>query len=52
VVDRDRVEKLVRSGQLQRDGSSIRLTARGRLLLDYILGEVAAVGEPRALAVG
>jgi putative oxygen-independent coproporphyrinogen III oxidase len=52
VVDEDRVEKLVRSGHLQREGSRIRLTARGRLLLDYILGEVAAVGEPRSLAVG
>ena len=52
IVDWVRVDRLARSGHLMREGSHIALTARGRLLLDYILGEIAAVGEPRALAVG
>jgi oxygen-independent coproporphyrinogen-3 oxidase len=52
VVDWSRVDRLVDSGHLTRDGTRIALTARGRLLLDHILGEIAAVEEPRALAVG
>ena len=50
IVDWGRVDRLAASGHLARDGSRIALTARGRLLLDYILGEIALV-EPRALAV-
>jgi oxygen-independent coproporphyrinogen-3 oxidase len=50
-VDWRRVERLVGSGHLTRNGSRIALTKSGRLLLDHILGEIAAV-EPRALAVG
>jgi oxygen-independent coproporphyrinogen-3 oxidase len=50
IVDWERVERLVGSGHVQRDGTRIALTARGRLLLDHILGEIAAV-EPRAYAV-
>lgn len=50
VVDWSRIERLVASGHLERTGRCIALTASGRLLLDYILGEIAAV-EPRALAV-
>ena len=50
VVDWHRVERLVASGHLRRQGTRIALTARGRLLLDHILGEIA-VAEPRALAV-
>jgi oxygen-independent coproporphyrinogen-3 oxidase len=50
-VDWRRVDRLVSSGHLARDGSRITLTKSGRLLLDYILGEIALV-EPRALAVG
>jgi putative oxygen-independent coproporphyrinogen III oxidase len=50
IVDWDRVERLVGSGHLEREGTRIALTARGRLLLDHILGEIAAV-EPRAYAV-
>jgi putative oxygen-independent coproporphyrinogen III oxidase len=42
VVDWRRVDRLVRSGHLLRDGGRITLTARGRLLLDAILGEIAA----------
>jgi oxygen-independent coproporphyrinogen-3 oxidase len=52
VVDWSRVGRLVDSGHLTRDDTRIALTARGRLLLDHILGEIAAVEEPRALAVG
>jgi oxygen-independent coproporphyrinogen-3 oxidase len=50
VVDWSRVERLVSSGHLVREGVRIRLTAAGRLVLDHILGEIAAV-QPRALAV-
>ena len=55
IVDPSRVDRLVRSGHLQRQGTHIRLTAEGRLLLDHILGEIAAaetLGATRALAVG
>jgi putative oxygen-independent coproporphyrinogen III oxidase len=51
VVDWDRVERLAASGHLERSGTRIALTRDGRLLLDHILGEIAAA-EPRALAVG
>ena len=50
VVDWLRVERLVASGHLKRDDSRIALTAAGRLVLDHILGEIAAVA-PKALAV-
>jgi putative oxygen-independent coproporphyrinogen III oxidase len=43
VVDWRRVERLVGSGHLTRKGTRIALTAAGRLLLDSILGEIAAV---------
>jgi len=52
IVSPDRIERLVASGHLKRSGSRIALTARGRLLLDYILGQIALVEESRALAVG
>ena len=53
VVDWRRVERLVGSDHLKRDGSHIALTARGRLLLDHILGEIAVpAAEPRVSAVG
>ena len=42
VVDWSRVERLVRSGHLTSDGRQITVTSRGRLLLDHILGEIAA----------
>jgi oxygen-independent coproporphyrinogen-3 oxidase len=41
IVDWKRVDRLVESGHLQRDGSVIAATAKGRLVLDRILGEVA-----------
>jgi putative oxygen-independent coproporphyrinogen III oxidase len=45
-----RVDRLVGSGHLNRNGQRISLTAKGRLLLDTILGEIAAL-EPKVLAV-
>ncbi|MFL6724965.1 MAG: radical SAM family heme chaperone HemW [Sphingomicrobium sp.] len=51
VVDFRRVDRLVGSGHLTRDQARIAPTARGRLVLDYILGEIALADEPRALAV-
>jgi len=50
VVDWERVDRLVDSGHLAREGTRIALTSCGRLLLDHILGQIAAV-EPKALAV-
>ena len=49
LVDWDKVAGLERLGYLERNGSRIALTASGRLLLDTILGEIAAV-EPKASA--
>ncbi len=54
IVDWRRVDRLERSNHLVREGTRIRLTAKGRLLLDAILGEIAAAessGKPMALAV-
>jgi coproporphyrinogen III oxidase-like Fe-S oxidoreductase len=50
IVDWNRVERLIRSGHLVSQGSRIALTLSGRLVLDHILGEIAAA-EPRVLAV-
>jgi putative oxygen-independent coproporphyrinogen III oxidase len=53
IVDWDRVQRLTDSGHLKREDSRIALTATGRLLLDHILGEIAApVTELRVSAVG
>jgi putative oxygen-independent coproporphyrinogen III oxidase len=43
VVDWKKVERLVRSRHMTREGAHIALTARGRLVLDRILGEIAVV---------
>ena len=51
IVDWDGVDRLVRSGHLDRKGTRVALTRTGRLLLDHILGEIARADEPRALAV-
>ena len=55
VVDWKRVDRLVRSGHLERDSSRVRLTSKGRLVLDHILGEIAAIAPkadgPRVFAV-
>jgi oxygen-independent coproporphyrinogen-3 oxidase len=50
VVDWVRVERLVASGHVQRDGERIALTAKGQLLLDHILGEIAAAQPSYAVA--
>ncbi len=50
VVDWPRVERLAGSGHLARDGGRIALTPKGRLLLDHILGEIAAVEPIRSSA--
>jgi len=47
IVDWQRVERLTASGHLTRDGGRIALTSKARLLLDHILGEIAA---PRSAA--
>jgi putative oxygen-independent coproporphyrinogen III oxidase len=49
VIDWQRVERLTESGHLRRDGSHIALTPAGQLLLDHILGEIAAA-EPNYAA--
>jgi oxygen-independent coproporphyrinogen-3 oxidase len=49
IVDWGRVDRLVGSGHLQRDGAHIAVTPKGRLLLDTILGEIAEV-EPISAA--
>jgi len=51
ILDWTRVGRLVASGHLERNGSRIALTPRGRLVLDYILGEIALANTPNALAV-
>ncbi len=50
IVDGAKVDRLVASGHLVRDGSRIALSASGRLLLDYILAEVAAQRTTSAAA--
>jgi len=50
VVDWSRVDRLVASDHLRRDGARIAITGKGRLLLDAILGEIVAT-EPTVLAV-
>ncbi|MBA3669961.1 MAG: coproporphyrinogen III oxidase [Sphingomonas sp.] len=51
VVDWQRVDRLVASGHLIRHEGRIMLTPRGRLVLDHILGMIAA-DQPKALAAG
>ena len=42
IVDERAVDRLVKSGHLSRDESRLRATPTGRLLLDRVLGEIAA----------
>ena len=49
VVDWTKVDRLAASGHLARENGRIALTPSGRLLLDHILGEIAAT-EPMASA--
>jgi oxygen-independent coproporphyrinogen-3 oxidase len=53
-VDWARIDRLIASGHLTREGTRIALTPAGRLVLDHILGEIAARTEPsiKASAVG
>jgi len=50
IVDWRRVDRLVASGHLARDGTRITTSREGRLLLDSILGEIAAVEPTLAVA--
>ena len=50
IVDWRRVDRLVASRHLTCDGARIRTTREGRLLLDSILGEIAAVEPTLAVA--
>ncbi|MEO6432422.1 MAG: radical SAM family heme chaperone HemW [Sphingomicrobium sp.] len=49
-VDWVEVDRLVASGHLQRSGGRIALTPAGRLLLDHILGRIAATAPVTAVA--
>jgi oxygen-independent coproporphyrinogen-3 oxidase len=46
IVDWKAVDRLVASGHLVRDGTRIAATAKGRLLLDSLLGAIAAPDQP------
>jgi oxygen-independent coproporphyrinogen-3 oxidase len=52
LVDWRRVERLARSGHVTRDGKRIALTAKGRLVLDHILGEIAFTAPAALVAAG
>ena len=43
IVDWRKVDRLVASGHLARDGQRIAVTAQGRLLLDHLLAEIAPI---------
>jgi len=45
LIDWKKVDRLVASGHLTRDGARIAVTAAGRLLLDHILGEIVATTD-------
>jgi len=48
IVDWERIDQLVASGHLASDEGRIALTPPGRLVLDSILGEIAATHETEA----
>jgi len=50
IVDWRKVDRLVASGHLMRDGTRIAPTAAGRLLLDHVLADIAADNEPISAA--
>ena len=50
IVDWKKVDRLVASGHLIRHKQRIAATARGRLLLDHILAEIAATDLPASAA--
>ena len=41
-VSQEAIDRMVSSGHLERDGSRIRATAKGRLVLNSLLAEIAA----------
>jgi len=45
IVNWRKVDRLVASGHLARDGGRISLTSAGRLVLDYILAEISAEAD-------
>ncbi len=45
IVNWRKVDRLVASGHLARDGARISLTSAGRLVLDYILAEISAEAD-------
>jgi oxygen-independent coproporphyrinogen-3 oxidase len=49
IVDDARIERFLASGHLRRSGARVAPTAKGRLVLDYILREIAAA-QPNASA--
>ena len=51
IVDWRKVDRLVESGHLIRHGQRIAATARGRLLLDHLLAEIAATDFPSSAVV-
>ena len=50
IVDWERVDRLVHSGHVTREGQRIAITSKGRLLLDAILGEIA-LAKPMSVAL-
>jgi oxygen-independent coproporphyrinogen-3 oxidase len=48
IVDWGKIDRLVESGHLTREGSRIAPTAAGRLLLDHILAEISATAPSAA----
>jgi oxygen-independent coproporphyrinogen-3 oxidase len=50
LIEWERVHRLERSGHVKLEGPRVQLTQRGRLLLDYILADIAAL-DTTVLAV-
>ena len=50
VVDWARVDRLVDSGHLVRDGTRLSVPLKGRLVLDHLLGEIAALAPTASAA--
>jgi oxygen-independent coproporphyrinogen-3 oxidase len=50
IIDWTRVARLVESGHLVRDGTRLSVPIKGRLLLDHLLGEIAAAAPTASAA--
>jgi len=50
IVDWGRVDRLVASGHMTRNGARIAATPQGRLLLNHLLGEIAAAASTASVA--